>query len=173
MQKFTDSPQFESGDDVAQFLDNYFGPKYDIQPTSRHQERVLCLGDRIFTSKKTGQKFFVEYKSFKQTFFTGNVFLETVSVDTPCKPGWVYTCRADYLLGAALLNHKILVFRPGKLRAEIANLKSKFLEKPTRKKQNETYNTHGVIVPLYYAEEYLAVRIIRTDITSDIVLEAA
>lgn len=163
MQRLTDTPQFKSGDNVAQFLDSYFGAKYDIQPTSPHLERVLCLGDRIFTNKETGKKFFVEYKSGIQTFYTQNIFLETVSVDNPCKPGWVYTCRADYIFYAALLNHRILVFRPGKLRAEIAELKTKFKETKTGKGQNETYNTYGVIVPLDYAERHLTEQIIELD----------
>lgn len=162
MQRLIDTPQFKSGDDVAQFLDQFFGTKYTIQPTSPHMERVSCLGDRIFTNKKTGKKFFIEYKSGIQTHYTHNIFLETVSVDTPCKPGWVYTCRADYIFYAALLDHRILVFRPGKLRAEIAELKIKFREVKTGKGQNETYNTHGLIVPLDYAEKHLTEQIIYT-----------
>jgi hypothetical protein len=158
--RLTDTPQYKSGDDVAKFLDNFFGPKYEIEPTSPHFERVLCLGDRIFTNKETGKKFFVEYKSFIQTGYTGNIFLETVSVDTQSKPGWVYTCRADYLFGAALLNHKILVFLPGKLRAEIAELKIRFREVKTGKGQNSGYNTHGIIVPLDYAEKHLTEQVI-------------
>jgi hypothetical protein len=160
MQKLTDTPQYKSGDDVAQFLDNYFGPEYDIRPTTPQEERVLCLGDRIYKNKQSGKTFFVEYKSGKQTFVTHNIFLETISVDTPCKPGWVYTCRANYIFYAALLNRKILVFRPGKLRAEIADLKTKFREVKTGKGQNEGYNTHGVIVPLDYAERHLAEQVI-------------
>lgn len=161
MQRLTDTPQYKSGDDVARFLDNYFGPEYNIRLTTPQEERVLCLGDRHYTGKADGHKLYIEYKSGLQTAATGNIFLETVSVDTPCKPGWVYTCQADFIFYATLLNHKILVFRPGKLRAEIADLKTKFKEVKTGKGQNETYNTHGVIVPLDYAEKYLAGKVIR------------
>lgn len=161
MQKFIDTPQFKSGDDVARFLDSYFGAKYDIRPTTPHEERVLCLGDRHYTRKADSNLgFFVEYKSGIQSAYTLNIFLETVSVDTPCKPGWVYTCRADYIFYAALLNQKILVFRPGKLRAEIAELKTRFREVKTSKGQNDGYNTHGVIVPLDYAEKHLTEQVI-------------
>lgn len=160
MQRLTDTPQFKSGDDVARFLDSYFGAEYDIGPTTPHEERVLCLGDRVYTARAGGHKLYIEYKSGLQTAYTLNIFLETVSVDTPCKPGWVYTCQADYIFYATLLNHKILVFRPEKLRAEIADLKTKFKEVKTGKGQNETYNTHGVIVPLTYAEKYLAGKVI-------------
>lgn len=160
MQRLTDTPQYKSGDDVARFLDSYFGGKYTIEPTTPHYERTLCLGDRIFANKETGKRFFVEYKSGIQSAYTLNIFLETVSVDTPCKPGWVYTCRADYIFYAALLNHKILVFRPSKLRAEIADLKTRFREVKTSKGQNDGYNTHGVIVPLDYAEKHLTQQVI-------------
>ncbi len=153
MQRLIDTPQYKSGD-------NFFGGKYRIEPTTPYFERVLCLGDRIFTNKESGEKFFVEYKSFIQTAYTGNIFLETVSVDTQSKPGWVYTCKALFIFGAALLNHKILVFRPEKLRAEIADLKTRFREVKTGKGQNNGYNTHGVIVPLDYAENHLTEQVI-------------
>lgn len=163
MQKLIDTPQFKSGDDVARFLDSYFGPIYDIQQTTPHEERVLCLGDRVYIGKADGHKLYIEYKSGLQTAHTGNIFLETVSVDTPCKPGWVYTCQADYIFYATLLNHRILIFRPSKLRAEIAELKTKFKEVKTGKGQNETYHTHGVIVPLDYAERHLTEQIIELE----------
>lgn len=162
IQKLIDTDQFKSGDDVAQYLDGYFSDLYNIRPTTPHEERVLCLGDRLYTSKADGNSFYVEYKSGRQTYFTGNIFLETVSVDTPCKPGWVYTCQAGFIFYAALLNYRILIFRPDHLRIHIADLKTKFKEVKTSKGQNEGYNTHGVIVPLEYAEVHLAERVIRT-----------
>lgn len=160
--KLVDTVQYKSGEDVARFLDSFFAAKHIIRPTTPEEERTLCLGDRIFISRVDSRTIYVEYKSGLQTAHTGNIFLETVSVDTPCKPGWVYTCQADYIVYAALLNHKILVFRPEKLRSAIAELKTKFREVPTGKGQNDGYKTHGVLVPLEYAEEYLAVQIIRT-----------
>jgi hypothetical protein len=154
---FVDSPQFKSGMAVEDFLDQYFGAEFEIKRTTQHQERVLCLGDRIY---KNGDKsFFVEYKSGIQTHYTGNIFLETISVDNPCKPGWVYTCQANFVLYAVLLDGMILVFKPDDLRRQIAELKTKFPEKPTGKGQNKNYNTHGIIIPLNYAQN-LAVKII-------------
>lgn len=129
-------------------------------PTTAHEERTLCLGDRHF--EKDGIAYLVEYKSGAQTFYTGNVFLETISVDSEGIPGWVYTCRADYIFYAALLNHEILIFEPDDLRAKIDMLKTMFREVRTSKGQNDGYDTHGVIVPLPYAETHLAKKIIRT-----------
>jgi hypothetical protein len=141
-------------------LDKHFrGCGYLIRQTTRHEERVLYLGDRHFS--RDGQGFFVEYKSGIQTHYTGKIFLETVSVDTANKPGWVYTSQADYIYYACLLDRKILVFVPDKLRAVIENLKLFFKEVETSKNQNKGYNTHGLLIPLAYAEETLAQEIIR------------
>lgn len=158
MNNFTSTPQFESGDNVAVYLDIFFRVRgFTIGKTTPYQERVLCLGDRIFT--KGDKSFYVEYKSGIQTAQTGNVFLETISVDTVCDPGWVYSSQADYILYAALLNLKILVFKPEKLRSEIGHLRKEFEIKKTDK-QNQNYHTHGVIVPLGYAEVHLAHKVI-------------
>lgn len=149
MTYLTETDQFKNGKEVEAWLDVYFRNEFVIRQTTRHEEQVLCLGDRQFS--KDGKLFYVEYKSGIQTFFTGNVFLEIISNDITCDPGWVYTCRAKFLLWAALYNHKILVFRPERLRAEIADLKTKF---PIgRTDIQNTYHTSGVLVPLDYVEK--------------------
>jgi len=155
------SHQFKSGKNVEAFLDDFFRYRgWTVEPTSAHEEQVLHLGDRRFT--RDGDTWLIEYKSGVQTFYTDNVVRETISVDSEGKPGWVYTCKADYMFYAALLNDKILVFDPEKLRAEIDGLKARFKEVKTSNNQNKGYNTHGVIVPLDYAEQFLAEQVIRT-----------
>jgi hypothetical protein len=146
---------------VEDFLDQYFALDFIIERTTRYQERVQCLGDRKFIERQSKKSFYVEYKSGIQTGYTGNVFLETISVDSTCVPGWVYACQADYLLYAALLNGLILVFEPEKLRKKIGMLRQKFKEKKTSKGQNDGYDTHGVIVPLDYAKVHLASKVIK------------
>lgn len=154
MSWFTKSPQFKQGMSAEKNLDNYFSERgFGITKTSPHQERVLCLGDRIFT--KDDKQFFIEYKCDDSASRTGNLFFETVSVDSANKPGWVFTCRADFILCIIPTNQEILVYRPVKLRAAIEELKSKF-PTVTTKSQNPGYKTHGVIVPLEYAKKYLA-----------------
>lgn len=157
-----DSDQFKNGKDVERFLDEFFSGRFEITQTSAHQERTLYLGDRIYKHRKTGRKYFVEYKSGIQTFYTGNVFLETVSVDSKGKPGWLYTCKAHYLLYATLLNGFILLFIPKLLREQVGQLKKRYPEKPTSKGQNKGYNTHGLVVPLGDATK-LASKIIPLD----------
>lgn len=159
MVHLTNTVQFTNGKAAEAFLDEYFRSiGYAIRQTTPHEERVLCLGDRQF--RLNGSAFFVEYKSGIQTFYTGNIFLETISVDTASKPGWVYTCRADFVYYAALLNGKILVFKPDQLRTMIDDLKRQFREVKTGKGQNTGYNTHGLIVPLLYAEKHLTEKVI-------------
>lgn len=155
----TNKEQFKNGKNVEAWLDDFFQRRgWYITVATKHEERVLCLGDRRF--KKIGYDLWIEYKSGIQTFYSGNIFLETVSVDSENKPGWVYTCKADYIFYATLLNHKILVFTPTKLRSEIEYLKSVFPTRPTKHHQNDGYNTHGVIIPLDYAEKNLTEKII-------------
>lgn len=162
MNKFTRTAQWVSGMNVEDFLDNYYRAQgWRITRTTSYEERTLCLGDRHY--RHGSQHLRVEYKSGIQTFYTGNVFLETVSVDTQNKPGWVYTCKADYILYAALLNRKILVFVPDRLRAQIEALKEKFSVVKTGKNQNKGYDTHGVIIPLSYAESHVAAKVIRLE----------
>lgn len=152
--------QFKRGKDVEAWLDKFFQRRgWKITQTTPYEERVLRLGDRRFW--KDGRCLRVEYKSGIQTFYTGNIFLETVSVDTANKPGWVYTCKADVIFYATLLNKKILVLRPDKLRGQMETLKVKFREVATKHHQNDNYNTHGLIVPFVYAEKWLAERVIR------------
>jgi hypothetical protein len=156
----TNKPQFRQGKEVEAFLDDFFRWRgWTVRQTTPHEERVLCLGDRHF--ERDGEAYLIEYKSGLQTAHTGNVFLETISVDTQNVPGWVYTCQADYIFYAALLNGEILVFAPADLRARIDALRATFREVATCKHQNDGYNTHGVIVPLTYAERHLAKKVIK------------
>jgi hypothetical protein len=157
--RLVDTPQFKRGKDVEAFLDAFFRARgWQIEPTTAREERTLCLGDRHF--RKAGLHVLVEYKSGLQTGATGNLFFETISVDRENKPGWVYTCQADFIFYAALLNGVILVFRPPALREQIEGLKAQFRVVKTSKQQNAGYDTHGVIVPLAYAVQHLADKVI-------------
>lgn len=154
------TPQFRQGMDVETYLDDYFNAAgYRIERATPHEERQLKKGDRQFY--KNHHYTWVEYKSGVQTFYTGNVFLETISVDTHNIPGWVYTCQADTIIYAAILNKQLLLFDPDYLRARIEDLKQRYPTVKTSKGQNVGYNTHGVIVPLAVAETDLAYKTIR------------
>lgn len=158
--RLVDTSQFKHGKDVEAYLDAFFRARgWTIWQTTPYEERVLCIGDRHY--QKDGVTLRIEYKSGIQSGFSGNIFLEILSVDRQGVPGWVYTCKADFIFYAALLNHKILIFKPQALRECIEYLKAMFSQNRTRHQQNAGYNTHGVLVPLDYAENCLAVRVIR------------
>lgn len=157
---FTETQQFVTGMAVEDWLDRYFREQgWTIEHTTSHEERKLHRGDRIFT--RNGDRYYVEYKSGLQTANTGNIFLETISVDMADVPGWVYTSQADYLMYACLLNSVILIFVPSVLREKIAELKRLFREVPTSNRQNNGYNTWGLIIPLDYAIEHIAGKVLR------------
>lgn len=172
MNRFTDLSQFKRGKDVEAWLDRYYESKgYKIRQTTRHEERGLCLGDRQFTYGE--RTIFIEYKSGIQTFYTGNLFLETISVDDPVqfRQGWIYTCRADYIVYATLLNGCLLVFEPPTLRSRVEELKRLFPERPTSNGQNDGYNTHGLLVPFEWARDHLAVTVV--DLSGELELSHA
>jgi hypothetical protein len=155
MARLIDTAQFKNGKDVERFLDEFLSARgWRVEVLSPHEERILHLGDRRL--HRGNQTTLIEYKSGIQTFYTGNVFLETISVDSTGAPGWVYTCKADWIVYAALLNSKLLWFLPDTLRGRIEELKRRFRTVKTGKGQNVGYDTHGVIVPLAVAESELA-----------------
>ena len=156
--RLTDREQFKVGKESEAFLDRFFRERgFWIEILSDYEERVLHLGDRRFY--KDGQSYCVEYKFDDKTYKTNNIFLETISVDTQGTPGWVYTCRADYIFYVA--NGKVLIFRPVFLRSKIETLKRLFRTVKTHSNLNTGYNTHGVLVRLIFAEVFLAERVIK------------
>lgn len=155
MARLVDTQQFKNGKDVERFLDGFLAERgWRVEVLTPHEERKLHLGDRRL--HRGAESVLIEYKSGIQTFYTGNVFLETISVDSTGAPGWVYTCRADWIVYAALLNSKLLWFKPDNLREKIEGLKLRFRTVKTSKGQNSGYDTHGVIVPLAVAVSELA-----------------
>lgn len=160
----TKSAQFQRGKAVEHMLDTFFRDHgYTVEELTQREERVLHLGDRRMT--RSGKATLIEYKSGIQTMATGNVFLETISVDRDRTPGWVYTCRADFIVYAVphdddLAIWRLLFFKPERLRERIEVLKASYGVRKTGKGQNATYNTHGVAVPVAVAEKDLASKIV-------------
>jgi hypothetical protein len=140
---FTD--QLDKGKQAESQLDAHFSEWCDIVPATADEQRRGI--DRWFTNRITGRIASVEYKTDWRAARSGNAFIETVSVDTSHKAGWVYTCAADWLL----------YFCPGRngeqaywvsllvLRAALAQWVNQY---PARTIPNDGYNTVGVLVPL-------------------------
>lgn len=128
-------------------LDKHFGQTFRITPASPEQERLGI--DRFFEHHHSGVRYSVEYKTDHKTPETGNVFIETMSVDTHGKRGWAYTSTAQVLI----------YFIPGHeyaLRADMTAIKNRLVEWAVypqasawnRGRGGEYYKTLGRLVPL-------------------------
>ncbi|HEY8768742.1 MAG TPA: hypothetical protein VIP09_16035 [Dehalococcoidia bacterium] len=137
--------QLSKGEAAERLLDEYFSDRYRIFPVDRAAQR--SGRDRLFFERDSGERTFVEYKTDWRAQETGNVFVETVSVDTENKAGWAHTCTADllfyYVPGRGY--EVVYVIEPALLRAELERWSHLY---PTRAVQNEGYKTHGLLVPL-------------------------
>lgn len=109
--------------------------------------------DRIF-QYPGGTEYKMEYKTDFQASVTGNVFIETVSMDIYDKPGWAYTSKADYLIYYIPGASKLLVIPARTIRLKIERWKSMY---PELRVENKGYCAYGVIVPLVEFEGYCLV----------------
>ena len=126
-------------------LDACFAPHWSITPaTSAEQRRGI---DRHYQHRVTGQHQTVEYKTDYTAGHTHNTFLETVSVDsaTPPKPGWVYTCQADFLFYYVPDDGVIYILRPARIRHFVGHLSHWRVPIAV---PNRGYHTWGFVVPL-------------------------
>jgi len=94
MHNFDDS--LPEGEKEESKLDCFFAKWYEIKPVGMNKQRDGI--DREWKCRKTKREFSVEYKADSKAAETGNVFIETVSVDTTGKPGWAYTSKAQLLV---------------------------------------------------------------------------
>lgn len=126
------------------FLDEWFRRWFDIEPATLDEDRRLGV-DRWFTSRETGQRFGVQYKADSRAGETGNAFVETVSNDRTGTPGWVHTCKADYILYYIVGWELVYVLEPAELRRRLYGWKARYREVTVA---NKGYQTHGLLVPL-------------------------
>lgn len=136
-------------------LDDYFSDDWEIVGLSRSHERK-GLGDRVFINRQTSEVLLVEYKSDETATRTGNAFVETISVDTQEKPGWVHTCQADYIFYYLPLDSLIYILKPETLRKHLPRWQDKHPTRPTAEGTNKGYQTWGVLVPLCEFEKVAA-----------------
>lgn len=101
--------------------------------------------DRILINRETGTPITIEYKTDWTTFNTGNIFLETISVDTTNKPGWLYSSKAGVLVYYIPQTGKLYTVRFSKLRAYFIPRVDNYRKVSAN---NGTYNTWGILVPL-------------------------
>jgi hypothetical protein len=124
------------------FLDTFFIERgHYIQKATRGQQRLGI--DRVFL--KDGGVVLVEYKTDLLAHRTGRVFIETISMDTSGKQGWVFTSHADLIVYFIPGLKLIIVVPPEKLREQVPRWEQAY---PTRTASNEDYSTHGILIPI-------------------------
>jgi hypothetical protein len=106
--------QLKQGQISEKMLDDFFSQHgYDIVSMSDNLEVQKTGIDSIFTVKKSGNSFPVEYKTDTLTYKTGNIFIETVSISRKGRdivPGWIHTSKAKFLIYAAVNKGILLTY---------------------------------------------------------------
>jgi hypothetical protein len=145
---YTFKDQLREGVRGEHALDVFFAPAWIITPATGDEQRQGI--DRHFTHRMTGQPLTIEYKTDYVAGRTHNAFLETVSVDTPVeRPGWVFTCEADYVLYYVPGDGLVYVLDPLTLRHFVQHLSH--WRYPVSV-PNRGYRTWGYPVPLRVLE---------------------
>ena len=136
----------------APVLDRWIRDTYPLrEATAAEQRRGI---DRLAINDR-GLEVAIDYKCDERAQWTGNVFMETVSVDVDRTPGWLYTSDADWIL-YFVTPEVVYAFSLPKLRLEIEAWKERYGEVPAK---NRGYRTLGVLVPFRTARavaEYVA-----------------
>lgn len=122
-------------------LDAWLAPRGQLRVATLAEERRGI--DRYLTDHE-GREWALEYKTDYRAQDTHNAFLETVSVDSERKPGWVYSCQADYIAYYVPGEELIYWLRPARVRQLVGHL-SHWRPTPVA---NERYRTWGFVVPL-------------------------
>lgn len=156
MKSYDMRQQLKQGESAERYIDSLFCDEFAIRPATRQQQRMGI--DRVFTRRRDGREWKVEYKADKTAARTGNTFVETVSVDTRNKLGWAYTCQADFIMYYIVGRGPLYILRPRDIKGKIGNWQRRY---PQRRIPNNGYHTVGVLVPLHEFER-LAVQILST-----------
>lgn len=139
------SRKFKEGQKHERFLDRHYKDRFRIRPASREEERIGI--DRHFTDRRNGRTYTIQYKADSTAASTGNAFVETVSVSTGTtgKPGWAYSCQADFIVYYVVGKGPAYVIRPEEIRKRLSAWKRQY---EAREVPNNGYHTVGLLVPL-------------------------
>ena len=136
----------------APVLDRWIRNSYPLRDATPQEQRRGI--DRMAVND-LGNEVGIDYKCDEKAQWTGNVFMETVSVDTRRTPGWLYTSDADWIL-YFVTPEVVYAFSLAKLQAHIEDWINRYGEVAA---DNRRYRTLGVLVPLRTARavaEYVA-----------------
>lgn len=134
--------KLRQGQVVERELDEYFRERYAIRKASYAEQHAGI--DRVFTDAGTEERHTVEYKADWRAHDTGNVFIETVSVDSKDVRGWAYTSQAEWLVYALPQSRRYLLVLMSEMRAKLPC----WAKYPKGSAKNKSYMTHGILVPL-------------------------
>lgn len=138
---------FTAGKRGEHVLDRFFARRgIRVTPVSRTEERRGI--DRVF-GLQDGRNVNIEYKTDEAAARTGNVFIETISVDSVPKHGWGFSCEADWIVIYIPGLSSAYVVRPQVIREHLYSWTSMF---KVRAATNDGYHTYGVLVPVWNIE---------------------
>lgn len=129
-------------------IDKHFADSWQIEPVGRLFEKVGI--DRIWTHKATGRRWSVEYKHDTLAHKTGNIFVETTSVDTADKKGWAYTSTAQLLVYYVVEGEYAFVLRMHEIWRRLPGWEQFYEAKhaTTSDENGQSYKTWGVLIPI-------------------------
>ena len=134
--------QLKIGKEGEAKLDKFFKEELGMEIVNATKEEELESGfDRIF--HKNGRQCYIEYKTDEKALHTGNIFIETLSVSTTNKKGWVLTSKAYRV--AILVGSHIYLLKIEDLRNHIITEGDKYR---LAKSKNDTYYSEGRLLPI-------------------------
>lgn len=142
--------QYRKGNDAERFIYEQFQGRFSVIPAPSYlQEQGV---DFTFTDLVNHQVYTVELKTDTKAAVTGNVFIETVSVDRPGEPpipGWIHSSTADWLLYYLpnTMPSRILRISFDRLRDAFSTWNYSQRRIPNKSNRGD-YHTVGMIVPL-------------------------
>lgn len=120
-----------------------FAADFHITPATVAEDRSGI----DFWFERAGITIGVQVKADNRLSETGNLFIETISVDTAGKPGWAEAPRADVLLYYAPQARLVYVIPMRFVRENLARWKATYPVRPTRNALNNGYRTYGLLAP--------------------------
>lgn len=134
--------QFAQGNKGENVLDTYFSRLYFVLLVPLDMQRLGI--DRVFLNRESLMTHTIEYKTDSRAAQSGNVFIETVSIDRDNKPGWAYTSRADFLFYYLPQVGRVYCIEMSTLRRYLGDWVKHY---PLKEIANKGYNTRGILVP--------------------------
>jgi hypothetical protein len=141
--QFEFKSQHKVGKQGERVLDEWLSQTYTISDVSDNPEYQEIGIDRLL-SCSNGSTVSAEYKCDVVAKRTGNLFFETISVDSKNIPGWGWSSQADCWI-FLIPNQEILIVKPSLLRALVWQ---KYREAHEKKVPNQGYNTFGLPISL-------------------------